>query len=123
MTTPIDPDRGDDLMAIANAVTGPEPIHPSLRAHLTDEVLAATLADWSADADAPVPYLPTDHDVCHGCGDILCACEQHCMGLAEDVCGHNGRPHCPSCAPHYCQDCRAERGRWDYDPENRGSWS
>lgn len=129
------PEHGDDLMAIADAVgvTRPEPIHPSLRGlTLTDQALGQMLAAWSSDPgvvddyfdhpDKPIPYLPTDHDVCHGCGDVLCGCEQHCLGLAEDVCGHNSRPYCPGCAPHHCHDCMAEQGRWGYDLEERGEW-
>lgn len=134
----VDPVWGDDMMAIADAAgvtRRPEPIHPSVRGRLSDESLAATLQDWSAqitdDAvlddhflhpDRPIGYLPTSHEDCHGCGDILCGCEKHCMGLAEDVCGHNGRPYCPTCAPHHCHDCAAERARWSYDLNERNEW-
>lgn len=123
MSGRIDPVWGDDVMAIADAAgvtRRPEPIHPSLRGVLSDDALTALLDDWST--DAPIPYLPTDHDVCAGCGDVLCNCEQHCMDLADDVCGHNGRPYCPGCAPHYCPDCRSDRDRWSYDAEERGEW-
>jgi len=107
----------DDLMAIAEAVGVVAPSgrpHPTVLGDLTDLTLAIALETWSMDrADDPIPYLPTDHDVCHGCGDLLCACEDQCPELERDTCGHKSRPYCGGCAPTYCRDCPpADRGEW-----------
>lgn len=122
--------KRDDLMAIADAVgiTGPAKVdrrhpdfavafipHPSYAREFSNLALELLVTGWATEtdlADVPIALIPTDHDVCHGCADILCGCETQCGGIDRDVCSHDGRPYCPSCAPHHCSYCRADKARW-----------
>lgn len=127
---PTDPDWGDDVMAIAEAVgvvRHPECLanyrpHPSVRGDLSDLALALAVETWSQEFTALEVVVDTDHVTCGGCGEQLCGCEDQCPSLERDVCFHNGRSYCPGCAPHYCVDCKADSDRWDYDPEQRGDF-
>lgn len=123
-TAAFDPEWGDDLMAIANAVGAtvrPHPElaarftpHPSHAAEFTNLALELTIATWAPEvlADLPIALVPTDHAKCSACGDELCGCETSC-DLLRDVCSHYGQPYCYSCAPHNCPDCRSDKARWD----------
>ncbi|NGZ99671.1 hypothetical protein G5V59_02755 [Nocardioides sp. W3-2-3] len=126
------PER-DDLMAIADAVgiTRPQPAgrhpdfavrfipHPSRAHEFTNLALGLRIRLWAVEAtvldalgDRPIALIPTDHDVCHGCADILCGCETQCGGIDRDVCSHDGKPYCPTCAPHHCRYCADDEARW-----------
>jgi hypothetical protein len=115
----INPEWGDDILAIAEAVGV---VTPSGRPHLTAPgtlldltvlLAAEAFAQTHPDLlDEPVPYLPTSHDVCHACADILCGCEDPCEQYQRDACSHWGKPFCYSCAPHNCPDCKADQDRW-----------
>lgn len=122
-----DPEWGDDWMAIVNATKEtplPHPDfavkhvpHPSLgdeREEFTDLAMELRLLDWADEllAEVPIALIPTDHDVCHACADILCGCETQCVDLERDVCSHNGRQFCVGCARHHCPECRADEARW-----------
>ncbi|GEB13582.1 hypothetical protein GUY44_06945 [Pimelobacter simplex] len=123
-TSNVNPEWDDDLLAIAEAVgvtarQHPElsvvhTPHPALREEFTNLALELTLGAWSDEvlADLPVALLPTDHEDCGGCGEVLCGCINQCDGLERDVCSHDGRQYCPGCAAHHCVYCRADEDRW-----------
>ncbi|MEV5001991.1 hypothetical protein [Nocardioides sp. LML1-1-1.1] len=136
MSTAQQPER-DDLMAIADAVGITQPTHldgqhpdfavrflphPSHAREFTNLALEVLMARWTVEAgdalwddlaEVPIALIPTDHDVCRGCADILCGCETQCGGIDRDVCSHDGKPYCPTCAPHHCRYCADEKARWD----------
>lgn len=105
MTGRIDPAWGDDLMAIADATREPAPfhLHPSVREVISDDQLEAVVAEWAG--DQPIPYIPTDHEPCGGCGIALCGCDVACDGMDGDACGHRSAPLCPDCSGE-CRECR-----------------
>lgn len=118
-----DPEWGDDLMAIADAVgvsvrphpeaSAPCVPHPSVAQEFTNLALEVRMREWTAEAmaDLPIALVATDHDLCSACGDTLCDCLIPC-DLQRDVCSHFGKPFCYSCAPHNCPDCRIDQERW-----------
>lgn len=125
MSAPFDPEWGDDLMAVADAVGAsvrPHPElaarfvpHPSHAAEFTNLALELTVTDWSAEvlADVPIALVPTQHEACGRCDVAICRCDDLCTGVAEDACGHLSRPACEDCAPWVCSDCAAARKRGD----------
>lgn len=88
MTAQPQPAEPDDLMAIADAVgvtAGPAPIHPAVRAHVTDANLDAVVSAWARAYAAPQ---------CSRCQDT---------GLVEDRHWRTGEPFTRGCT-----DCGGE---------------
>lgn len=116
-----DPEWGDDLMAITDAVgitAGPHPDmdvrfvpHPSHAQEFTNLSLELTVTEWAA--DQPIPLTPTEHLECAACSETLCACPVQCDEFQRDTCSHYGQPHCASCGPLNCADCGDEARRWE----------
>lgn len=125
----INPEWGDDWMAIAEAVGITPRQHPETDVQFvphtvhaeefTNLALEITLGRWAAEVVdcMPIALLPTDHDVCCGCGDLLCGCLDQCKDddgedLPRDVCSHDGRAYCHRCSVHHCTYCKADVERW-----------
>lgn len=113
----INPEWGDDWMAIAEAVGitpqqhpetdvqfVPHPVHAE---EFTNLALEITLGRWAAEVldNLPIALTVTDHEKCGRCDVTICRCEDLCDDQAEDACGHLSQPACGDCAPFVCSDC------------------
>lgn len=127
----IDPEWGDDWMALVDAVGLGKPLHPECstkhvahpchRHEFTDQALEQRMQNWVEQVTDPhASREAASHELCDGCGVLLCDCSADCgQYLPEASCGH-GRWLCASCNTSECPECAVDfeddRGadRWDH---------